>query len=101
VWQGCTVTIYRIRPTDLEWRLIDGEVVALDFVRSEYIGVNASGALLWESLVAGATRAALLEGLLDRFEVSAVQAEADLTAFLATLDSAGVLETSPGGSVVP
>ena len=46
----------RVRADALEWREVDGEIVALDLRRSVYLAINPSGALLWPALVEGASR---------------------------------------------
>lgn len=54
------MTQLRLRKTDLQWRAVEGEVVALDVRGSQYLGVNESGALLWDLLAAGTTKEALV-----------------------------------------
>ena len=44
----------RLRDTDLHWREIDGEVIALEARGSTYVAANGAGTLLWRALVAGA-----------------------------------------------
>ena len=46
----------QLRNTELTWRAIEGEVVALDLGRSNYLAVNRSGAVLWDALVGGTDR---------------------------------------------
>ena len=36
----------RLRSRALEWRIVEGEVIAIDGDTSQYLGVNGSGALL-------------------------------------------------------
>ena len=72
----------RLRSHGLEWREIEGEVVALDVPTSRYLRLNRTGALLWSSLAAGATREELLERLMERFDLDETKAAADLDAFL-------------------
>lgn len=72
----------QLRSDAVAWRLVDDEVVALDLARSVYLGINASGAALWPALVAGATSAELEAILIERFEIPADQAGADVRSFL-------------------
>lgn len=81
----------RLDPAAAQWRLVEGEVVALDLRREEYFVVNATGAVLWPLLTAGTTREALTECLSERFEVPAERAAADVDAFLARLGDRGLL----------
>ena len=46
------------------------------------ITLNGSGKTLWELLVAGATKEQLIDGLLKRYEVSKIEAEADVEQFI-------------------
>jgi hypothetical protein len=69
----------RLRSRALEWRVVEGEVIAIDGDTSQYLGVNGSGALLWQRLAEGSTRAGLV-------------AEADVDAFLSSLEQNRLLE---------
>jgi hypothetical protein len=82
----------QIRPHVLEWRKVEGEIVALDLRTSTYLAVNSTGAALWSALVSGASREQLLARLVEGFEVSRDQAAADLDAFLAELAAQDLLE---------
>lgn len=82
----------RLRSQQLEWREVEGEVVALDLRQLRYLGVNRSGAVLWPALVEGATRAELVELLVARFDVDPRQAAADIDAFLSVLADRQLLE---------
>jgi hypothetical protein len=84
--------ILRLRSRALEWRLVEGEVIAIDGDTSQYLGVNGSGALLWQRLAEGSTRAGLIELLLSSFALEPEQAEADVDAFLSSLEQNGLLE---------
>jgi hypothetical protein len=75
----------RLRVTGLEWREVEGEVVALDAIGSQYLGVNATGGLLWSRLGAGVTREELIELLVEECGATSVQASRDVDAFLEDL----------------
>lgn len=75
--------VLRLREAALPWRLVDGEIVALDLARSVYLTANESGALLWAALASGATREELARVLVDAFELDAEDAAKDVDAFLA------------------
>jgi hypothetical protein len=85
-------TTFRLRGDQLEWREIEGEIVALDARSSEYLAVNRTGTVLWPSLVAGATRDELVARLAGAFEVGEETAGRDVDAFLAVLAERGLLE---------
>jgi len=82
----------RLRADDVDWQRVDGEVVALDFVQSRYLAVNATGTALWESLAEGATREELAALLIAAHGISETQAHEDVGAFVARLQAEGLLE---------
>ena len=82
----------RIRSGVVEWREVEGEIVALDLRSQTYLGINRTGAAIWPALIAGAERAALIAELTEKFRVSEDQAAADLDAFLAQLRDQDLLE---------
>jgi hypothetical protein len=82
----------RLRSRALEWRIVEDEVIAIDGDTSQYLGLNGTGALLWQRLAEGSTRTGLVELLLSSFPVDRDQAEADVAAFLASLEQNGLLE---------
>ena len=78
----------------LEWREVEGEIVALDLDQSVYLAANVSGALLWRTLGEGTTRTELVNRLAETYSLPAAEAERDVSAFLARLDECGYLERS-------
>ncbi len=85
------MTILRLRPEALQWREIEGEVVAVDLETSSYLGANAAGAVLWRALAVGATKEELVALLVAEFGIDAAQAATDTDAFLAQLRESGLL----------
>jgi hypothetical protein len=77
--------LFRIRESDLFWRDVEGEIVALDGRTWEYLNVNGSGRLLWEKLVEGATLSDLASLLVATYSIDSGQAESDATAFIEML----------------
>ena len=82
----------RLRSEDVEWREVEGEVVALDLRQNEYIGVNRAGAVVWNALVSGATREQLVALLVERFDLDRPRAMADADEFLQQLADRDLLE---------
>src|SRR5437764_15227192 len=87
-----------LRTDDLAWRLAEGEVVALDLATEIYLATNASGTLLWNRLRSGATRAELVDSLLERYPVTVEQAQHDVEAFVEQLAGRGLLAWSAAPS---
>ena len=82
----------RIRREGLTWRVLDGEVVALDLQSSTYFTTNVTGGLLWHRLVDGASRSDLIRCLVDAFALDEKAAAADADLFLEELKRLGMLE---------
>jgi hypothetical protein len=73
---------FRLRDDDLVFRDFGDEAIILDLQSSTYLSANAAAAVLWGRLEHGATRTALVESLLARFEVDRGRAEADVDRFI-------------------
>lgn len=82
----------RLRPGALEWREIEGEIVALDLRQSVYLAITKSGTLLWPALLKGASRQELVARLREEFEIEGDVASADVDAFLHELSKHDLLE---------
>ena len=85
------MTELRLRDSDVHWREIDGEIIALEASGSRYVAANGSGTLLWRALAAGTTRDELVDELVQAYEVDRTRAEADTDTFLAQLREQGLL----------
>jgi hypothetical protein len=81
----------KLRDTDLHWREIDGEIIALEARGSTYVAANGAGTLLWRSLVAGTTPGALADALVRAYGIDRERATADADAFVAQLRAQGLL----------
>jgi hypothetical protein len=84
----------QLRTVGLEWREIEGEVVAVDLEGSVYLAINRTGAALWPSLAEGATRNDLIRTLIDRYELNESTAAADVDSFVAMLKEQNLVEAS-------
>ena len=72
------------------WVVLPLGAATVDF--NGILNLNNSGALLWQLLEQGADREALADALTERYDVSRIQALADVDEFYATLVSAGCAE---------
>ena len=84
--------VVRLKPGAVEWREVDGELIALDTQSSTYFAVNRTGASIWPALVEGAARADLIGALTERFGIDHDTAARDLDAFLGQVAERGLLE---------
>jgi len=82
---------FRLRDA-VDWRDVQGDVVALDVRRAVYLATNDAGAVLWTRLSEGATRRQLVAALLDQFDVVPAAAEADVDSFLRRLEELDLVE---------
>jgi hypothetical protein len=76
---------------EVVWRDVGDELVVLELSTSTYLTLNGTAKQIWEGLAGGATRGALVESLVDRYQISADQARADVDSFVAELSSRGLL----------
>lgn len=83
---------FKLRAERLEYVTVDGEVVVLDTHGSQYYFVNETGGELWTALRAGTTAAALTQLLVEHHGVDVARAQANVTAFVAQLTEAGLLD---------
>jgi hypothetical protein len=88
----------QLRTADLEWREVEGELVALDLRTSRYLAVNRAGRTLWRALAEGATRDDLIARLVEAFGIDSSRAAADVDAFTTELEDRGLLVQEPAGT---
>ena len=82
---------------ELLLREVAGEIIAIPVGQTALqfngmICLNEVSALIWNGLQAGKTKEALLESILEEFEVSPEDAAADLEEFLRNLRENDLLE---------
>lgn len=82
----------RLRSSTLQWREVDGEIVALEAASSTYLTANKAGALLWEALSKGVSRDQLVALLVATFAIDADSARADVDRFIDELAAHDLLE---------
>ena len=72
----------RLRAEAVQWREVDGEVIALDEQDAAYLAGNSTATLLWRALAEGTTRDALVQSLCEQYGVDEARAGTDVDAFL-------------------
>ncbi len=85
-------TELRLRKEALEWRAVEGEVIALDLKGSRYLAANRTAALLWPKLASGAAVEELVDDLTDAFGIDESVARRDVEAFIAALDERELIQ---------
>jgi Coenzyme PQQ synthesis protein D (PqqD) len=83
----------KLRAADLAARGFEDETIVLDLRSSTYLSTNASASVLWRELEQGATRARLIEALLEEFDVNEKRAGDDVDAFLEDCRRRDLLES--------
>lgn len=76
---------------DLTWRLLDGEVVIVSPKSGEIRVLNHVGAEIWQLLANHVEIEEINMFLVNQYELSPQQAEADISAFLDDLMSRGLI----------
>jgi hypothetical protein len=86
----------RVRvPDSVLMRSMGDEMVMLDLEKENYFGLNEVGARVMQIAAPGATLEAIVDQLLEEFEVRREQAEQDVRQIAAELIGAGLLEREP------
>lgn len=85
------MTLLKLRDTDLHWREIDGEIIALEGRGSRYVAANGAGTVLWRALLGGTTRDALVDELVRAYGIDRERAVADVGRFIDELAAQGLL----------
>jgi hypothetical protein len=75
----------RINSQDVAWREIGDEVVVLHMGTATYLSINGTGRTLWNRLADGATRAELIDALIDIYEIDTDRAARDVDSFVESL----------------
>ena len=80
----------------MDWRAVEGEILALDLGSSRYLSVNRMGAVLWHELARGTSRESLVRRLMAAAGIDANRAERDVDVFLGQLAELGLaIEQAP------
>jgi len=85
----------RLRGDAVDWRVVDGEVVALIKSSSTYVAINHTGAAIWPALAEGTSREDLVTLLHEKFTIDEGQAARDVDAFVSALAEHDLVEAEP------
>lgn len=85
---------------DQVWCELVGEAVILNLKSGVYYGLNAAGARVWRLIQEAKTVGAVLEALLEAYDVTPERCESDLVALLTDLAAREllVIESETNGS---
>jgi hypothetical protein len=91
------MTRYQLAKAEVAFRLEGDEAVIVQLRRKMIHLANPAASVLFQLLQTGATSDALVEALLDRFDVDAEQAQRDVRQLLdAAIEQGLILATEPG-----
>ena len=79
---GTAAVPLTLRADGVTWRALDDHIVVLDLDSSLYMSVTGAGAVVWKLLNEGTTLDAMIDAVLEVYEVEPEQARADLVAFV-------------------
>jgi hypothetical protein len=71
---------------------LDGETVLLDLASESYFGLDEIGTRVWQLLNDGQGQSAMVDTLLDEYEVERETLERDISELLDRLSGAGLIE---------
>jgi hypothetical protein len=74
---------------------LEGEAVLLHMETKDYFRLNDTAAWVWKGLERGLDRPALIESLLERYEVTPEQAERELDTLLGELERRSLIVPAP------
>ena len=88
------MTELRLQSNRVEWREVEGELIALERSESVYLAGNSSATILWRALAAGTTHDALANLLVSVYGIALETARTDVARFLDDLSARGLLEAA-------
>lgn len=97
-------TRFRVNTPQIAHEAIDDEVIIVDFETGNYFSLEASGAVIWTALAAGADLDAILQHLEARYDCAGMDVAAITASFLAELVEQGLISpvgVANGASVLP
>lgn len=87
----------RLRMADgVVFRELDGEAVILHLDSGTYFGLDGIGTRVWRSLEAHAPLDAVVEAVVDEYDVDRARARADITRLVGELVSRGLMVAGDG-----
>ena len=81
----------QLNADEVVWREVGDELVVLELSSSTYLTLNGTAKQIWEGLADGATREALVEGLVARYGIGEDRARGDVDSFIAELSDRDLL----------
>ena len=80
---------------DVQWLLVEGEVVLLDPRSSTYYSLNEAGGVVWDALARGTTEAEAAAAVQRQFGIAEDLAVSDVRRLLAELEEQHLVTVEP------
>ena len=77
---------------DVLFQEVGGETVLLDLASEQYFGLDEVGTRIWQLLNEGLGQGAMVDVLLDEYEVERARLETDVRELIGSLLEAGLIE---------
>jgi hypothetical protein len=84
--------------SDALFQEVEGEAVILDLAQSQYFGLDEVGTRIWQLLQTHGTARAVIDQMLEEFDVEPERLEADLEALLEALAESRLVTLEPPAS---
>jgi glutamate synthase domain-containing protein 3 len=84
---------YTVSP-HVHYQCLDGEVVILDDRAGKYLGLNKSGAVIWQVLAEGGSSEDGVQALVETYSISPERSEADVRQLISELVENNLLQPS-------
>ncbi len=88
--------VYRLNEPKVVSETLDGETIVINLDTGSYFSLNATASMVWDLLVDGYTRAAMVSALGSRFDVADDRAEQALDIFIAQALEDGLIAPASG-----
>ena len=90
---------FGLNKQDVNAEVLDGEAIIINVTTGTYYSIEDAGAFVWGLLTSGFSLAQSVQAVMDRYQVSAEQANADLADFVSQLIAEDLIsETEAYGS---
>ena len=84
------------RSFGLTWTRSGETLVILDLESSQYFSLNATASLLWPAIVAGTTHQALINMVVEHYDIDRGAAEIDVAELVDSLEKRSIVTTQSG-----
>ena len=81
------------RSSQIRWQQVDEDGILVNLDSGYYFSVNPVGLYIWQLCDGDHSAEAILDGIVENFDVDDTTAQRDLESFVTQLEAEGLLET--------